>query len=70
MAQEKYKGEEVFSRLYNQNTRKTIEKDNIKKNEKIEKNIKTMNNNINEEYLNNLYQDYKLREKKIKKKKI
>ena len=68
MAQEKYKGEEVFSRLYNQNTRKTIEKDNLKKNEKIEKNIKTMNNNINEEYLNNLYQDYKLREKKNKEK--
>ena len=31
MAQEKYKGEEVFSRLYNQNTKKTIEKDNLKK---------------------------------------
>ena len=68
MAQEKYKGEEVFSRLYNQNTKKTIDKDNIKKNEKNEKNIKTVNNNLNEEYLNNLYQDYKLREKKNKEK--
>ena len=47
MAQEKYKGEEVFRRLYNQNTKKTIEKDNLKKNEKNEKTFKTMNNNIN-----------------------
>ena len=44
MAQEKYKDEEVFSRLCNQNTKKTIEKDNLKKNEKT---FKTMNNNIN-----------------------
>ena len=64
MAQEKYKGEEVFSRLYNQNIKK-IEKENLNKNEK---NRNSINNNINEEYLNNLYQDYKLREKKNKEK--
>ena len=64
MAQEKYKGEEVFSRLYNQNIKK-IEKENSNKNEK---NRNSINNNINEEYLNNLYQDYKLREKKNKEK--
>ena len=64
MAFEKYKGQEVFQRLYNQPQKKNIEKE-VKKNEK---NYKTINNNINEEYLNNLYQDGKLREKKNKEK--
>ena len=40
MAQEKYKGEEVFSRLFNQNTKKTIEKDNLKKMKKMRKLLK------------------------------
>ena len=63
MAQEKYKGEEVFKRLYNQPQKKNFE---VKKNEKSHKN--NNNSNVNEEYLNNLYQDAKLREKKNKEK--
>ena len=64
MAFEKYKDQKVFQRIYNQPQKKNIEKE-VKKNEK---NYKTINNNINEEYLNNLYQDGKLREKKNKEK--
>ena len=63
MAQEKYKGEEVFKRLYNKPQKKIFE---VKKNEKTHKN--NNNSNVNEEYLNNLYQDAKLREKKNKEK--
>ena len=64
MAQEKYKGEEVFKRLYNQTPKKNIEKE-VKKQEKNSKNNQS---NVNEEYLNNLYQDAKNREKKNKEK--
>ena len=64
MAFEKYKDQKVFQRIYNQTQKKNIEKE-VKKNEK---NYKKINNNINEEYLNNLYQDGKLREKKNKEK--
>ena len=64
MAFEKYKDQKVFQRIYNQPQKKNIEKE-VKKNEK---NYKKINNNINEEYLNNLYQDGKLREKKNKEK--
>ena len=66
MAQEKYKGEEVFKRLYNQQQKKNIEKE-VKKAEKNFRN-NNINNNVNEEYLNNLYQDAKNREKKNKEK--
>ena len=60
MAFEKYKDQKVFQRIYNQPQKKNIEKE-VKKNEK---NYKKINNNINEEYLNNLYQDGKLSGKK------
>ena len=40
----------------------------MKKKLKKWKKFQTINNNINEEYLNNLYQDGKLREKKNKEK--